>query len=246
MKIRFVRGRPPQDLGCGNEGKKPRKTIGQVVYMLVHQHGNNSEIRWGLVNLVGYRVLTTYYYMSFFHLAWIEVWLYIPNKFIKLTNAFYLLKHKTKTKHLWLTCAQCTCHTCVNVDIYVTLKSLCVFRKKRTRHWWRQVAQAIHPLRMPLLQFPQKSTSRTASKVLRWSSHRFLQPGIQISPALSYHTNTGWQMILDYYPNFLRVPQRCWCLQPTGSSLENTMAPFPRGGVDVSHHLGGLITGCYW
>ena len=76
-----------------------------------------------MINLVGYRVLMTYYYMSSFHMAWIEVWFYRTNKLRKLTDGFYLLKYKAKN-HLLLGCVQCTVHTYVNADIYVIFESL--------------------------------------------------------------------------------------------------------------------------
>lgn len=69
------------------------KTTRQVMYLLSPLHGNSSETRWDLINLVSYRILMTYYYM-----AWIEVWLYTSNKLLKLTDVFYLPKHKTKNK----------------------------------------------------------------------------------------------------------------------------------------------------
>ena len=53
-----------------------------------------------MINLAGYRILMTYYYMSSFPMAQIEVWLYSPNRLIKLTDAFYLLEHKTKKSSL--------------------------------------------------------------------------------------------------------------------------------------------------
>lgn len=71
----------------------------------------------------------------------------------------------------------------------------------------------IQPLRMPLLQFPQNSTSRTTSELLAEmvKPHELHQPGLQISSILSHYTETRQQMIklalpgLEHYPNFLSV-----------------------------------------
>jgi hypothetical protein len=44
--------------------------------------------------------------------------------------------------------------------------------------------------------------------------HRLFQPGLQLSPALAHHTETGQQMIpialprLGQYSNFLKAPQK--------------------------------------
>lgn len=52
-------------------------------------------------------------------------------------------------------------------------------------------------------------------------------------------------------PNFFTVPKRCHHSQTIGSSLENMIPIFPRGGVvvlfiqwvkNVCHHLVGLVT----
>ncbi|MGE9715409.1 hypothetical protein ACQP3F_27760, partial [Escherichia coli] len=53
-----------------------------------------------MINVFGYRVLMASYSMPSFHMAWMEIyikfWLCSPIGLIKLTNAFYLLKHRTK------------------------------------------------------------------------------------------------------------------------------------------------------
>ena len=53
-----------------------------------------------MIDLIGYKVLITYYYMPSFYMARMEiyatVWLCNPNRLIKLTDAFYLLKHRAE------------------------------------------------------------------------------------------------------------------------------------------------------
>ena len=41
-----------------------------------------------------------------------------------MQNIFYLLKHKTKINHLWLTYIQLTVYICINAEMYVTFKSI--------------------------------------------------------------------------------------------------------------------------
>ena len=47
-----------------------------------------------MINLVGYKILMTYDYMSYFYMPWIEVCLYSPKGLIKLSDGFYMLKHR--------------------------------------------------------------------------------------------------------------------------------------------------------
>lgn len=61
-------------------GMESGKTRGQVSYKLISLHKDNSETGRDIINL-DYRVPIT-------------VWLYNSNRLIKLTNIFYLLKHK--------------------------------------------------------------------------------------------------------------------------------------------------------
>ena len=60
LMIRFDWERPPENL-CYRHKKETKKTKGQVSYMLIPLHGNSSETGWGMINLVGCRVLMTYY-----------------------------------------------------------------------------------------------------------------------------------------------------------------------------------------
>lgn len=53
------------------ENKKTYKT---VAYKLIPLQGNNSDTGWDMLNIVGYKVLMTYYYMSFFHITWMEIY----------------------------------------------------------------------------------------------------------------------------------------------------------------------------
>ena len=96
-EIRFDWGRPPQYHDYRYRQGEPIKSTGQVTCKMIL---DCSAMKWDMTNLVGYWVLTTYYYMPSFHMAWIEiyimVWLYSPNRLIKLTDAFYLLKHKAQ------------------------------------------------------------------------------------------------------------------------------------------------------
>lgn len=43
IEIRFDQGRYPEDLGYRHEGGKPRNITGQMVYILISQHGSNSK-----------------------------------------------------------------------------------------------------------------------------------------------------------------------------------------------------------
>ncbi|KAL6091573.1 hypothetical protein STEG23_017814, partial [Scotinomys teguina] len=85
-------------------------------------------------------------------------------------------------------------------------------KKRRDQTQWRQGAQIMYSFRMPLLQFPQNSASRTNSKLLAEmvQPHTLLQTGIQISPILLYYTKTEQKMLqllspeLDHYLNFFQ------------------------------------------
>ena len=63
-------------------------------------------------------------------------------------------------------------------------------------------------------------------------SFRTIQPRLQLSPALPYHTDTGQQMLqltlpgLGQYPNFLRNPKRCHFKHQEAISRSNFI-PFP-------------------
>ena len=61
IEIRFDWWRSPEDLGCRHGERKPRKTTGQVICKLITLHGNFSEMRGDMINLVSYRDLMTYY-----------------------------------------------------------------------------------------------------------------------------------------------------------------------------------------
>lgn len=65
----------------------------------------------------------------------------------------------------------------------------------------RQVAQVIKPLRMSLLQFPQKSLSRTTSKWLAKivQPQILLQPGLLLNCLLSHHTETAQDHTINGY-----------------------------------------------
>lgn len=84
IKIRFEQGRPLENLGYRYVERNQEKAARQVTYMLLPLIGNISGNRWDMINLVCYIVLFTFYYISSFHMAWIELWLYCPNKLIKL------------------------------------------------------------------------------------------------------------------------------------------------------------------
>lgn len=94
-------------------------------------HGDSSEPEWDMLNLAGYRVLITYYYIP--SMTWIEIyiiiWSYRPNELIKLKDAIYLLRQKAKKNHLSLSCAHCTLHIYVNTDKYVATE-VYVFKTK--------------------------------------------------------------------------------------------------------------------
>lgn len=105
IKTRFDMGRPPENLGCTHEVKKEQEKlqdrwhISWFLYM-----GFISETRWDMINLVGYRVFMTRYYMPSFHMAcmksYITVWICSPNGLRKLTDTFYLHKHRRTENHL--------------------------------------------------------------------------------------------------------------------------------------------------
>jgi hypothetical protein len=104
-------------------------------------------------------------------------------------------------------------HTC-NLPLKV-----CVFRGKRrgtsedkaSGPWWSSLTDCLSP-------FPQKSASRTVSKqpAQMVQPHRLFQPGLQLSPALSYPTEPGQVKQpalpgLHQCPNFFRMLQWCHC-----------------------------------
>ena len=124
--------------------KKKRKTTKEVILW----HGNRSHTRWDMINLVGYRVLMTYYYIPSFLMVWTEVWLYSPNKVIK----FHQLK-QNKNIFRWL--VHTTYSTFVLMQIYMLSLKVHVFSEKKKDQipMKTSVTQVIWLLRMPVLQF---------------------------------------------------------------------------------------------
>ena len=124
MKIRFDWARHPEDLGYRN---KQIKTSGYVTCRSLYNR-NNTETGWGTLNIVGSRVLMTYYYLPSFRMAWIEACLYSQNKLNKFPKAFYLLKHRTKIIFSWLV------HTSHSILVLIQINMLplyvyLIFRK---------------------------------------------------------------------------------------------------------------------
>ena len=83
-----------------------------------------------MINLVGYRVLMTHYYMPSLHMAWTEVWLYSSNKLTELTDVFACSNIKQNKKIIFGWPVYNTQSTLVNADMYATSESLCVFRAR--------------------------------------------------------------------------------------------------------------------
>lgn len=88
-----------------------------------------------MLNLAGYRVLTTYYYIP--SMTWIEIyiiiWSYRPNELIKLKDAIYLLRQKQK-KIIF----HCLVHTAHYISMLtqinmLPLKSMFSKQKDQTR-----------------------------------------------------------------------------------------------------------------
>lgn len=152
-----------------------------------------------------------------------------------MTDVYFT--YSSKQTNLWLACVQCTVLPCVKADMCVTFESLC-FQSKGARHQWQWVTQVIQPLRMSLLQFPQSSVSRRASRLL----------------AEMVQLHRLFQLELDHYPNFLRVPQRCQHPPDNRKQPKEHSTHIPkRWGGCLGHLLGyrclssfrRLVTNCY-
>lgn len=211
--------------------------------------GNSPETGWDLINLVGYRALMTYY-MPFFYMAWIEVWLYNPNKFRKLTDAFYLLKHETKI--IFNRLVRTAFSIPVLMQIHMLPLKVCVFSDKRDQTPVK-ISSSGDPASQNarFLKILHPEPSKLLAEVVQ--PHTLLQPGLRISLALSHHTETKQKIIqlalpgLDHYPNFLRVPQRCCC--PWEAVWGHPPSQKVRWVILVVlmfHHFRLLVTSCYW
>lgn len=89
-----------------------------------------------------------------------------------------------------------------------------MFSEQKNQTPTKTSSQVIQPLKRPLLQFPQKSASRTTSKwVARMvRPHRLPHPGLQKALHFPITQRRNKKIIqlalvgLDQYPNFLKVP----------------------------------------
>lgn len=97
IKIRFDQGRSPENLGCRHEGRDQER---QDRCMWADPLTWGQLRGWVRQDRSYYRV-PVIYYMPPFHTAQLEmqitVWLFSPNELTKLTDASYLIKHRTKT-----------------------------------------------------------------------------------------------------------------------------------------------------
>lgn len=108
--------------------------------MLVRLHGKSSETSCDLnvctqsINLVGYRVHMTYYYMPSFYMAWMKIYITVYEVPMDLADSFHLLKHRTENHHQ-LVYAYCIFHTCANADMYLQNLPLkvCVYLEQKNQ-----------------------------------------------------------------------------------------------------------------
>ena len=77
-----------------------------------------------------------------------------------MTYIFYL------KNQLWWTHVQHIVYTCITEDTYVTLLKVYTFSEQQDQTAMKMMAQVIQHLRVPKLQFPQSSASRTVSRLL--------------------------------------------------------------------------------
>ena len=98
-------------------GGSQKKSTGQVTWKLIPWHGNSSEMRWDMINLVGYRVLMTYYYMPFFgrlvHITYsilllVCVCMY-PLKIYVFSEKRKRTRHQLRLFERWSSLSKCLC-----------------------------------------------------------------------------------------------------------------------------------------
>ena len=82
--------------------------------------------------------------------------------FIKLTNSFYLLKHKTKKLFL-AGCAHCTFPTCANADTHLKVY---VFSEKKYQTPIKTSNPGDSASEKASAEFPQSSASTTPARLL--------------------------------------------------------------------------------
>ena len=105
VKIRFDCGRC-EYFSYRREKKNQEKTTGSVIYMLIPRHWNSSETGLNLINLVGYRILMTYYYMPSFSCG-MDKCLTIQSKQIYKVNRRFL---SAQTQNKIALTDSCTLH----------------------------------------------------------------------------------------------------------------------------------------
>lgn len=142
---------------------------------------------------------------------------------------FFLLECRTKN-HLQVSCVHLTFHTCDNAKC-ISPQKVYVFRAKGPD---TKEDMTNNP------NNPDGSTSQTASNAVSSKIYiqnnfytanqivqhnKWFQPGLQLSPELSHHTETEQQILqlafigLGQYPNFLRVPKKEHCPQSAGCNF---------------------------
>ena len=169
-----------------------------MTYVLICWRCSSFETGWDIIDLVSYIVLMIYYYMPSFHMAWIEVWLYSPKKLIKLTDVFYLLKHKIKKSFLAGLYTLHSPHLCW-CSYVCYLWKLVGFQSKRTRHRWKQWSRwsslsgdSVTVSSKFWIQHNFKAASQDGQP------HRLFWPGLQIN----LHFAITWRLHNKHYSQF--------------------------------------------
>lgn len=109
LKIRFNWGRPPESLGYRHKKRNQDRLQGRWCILWPLCYGSSSETEWAMINLVGYRVLMTYYYMSSFHMTWMGIYNLVIQSKLTYKVDRCILPSPTQNKKLSIT-DLCTLH----------------------------------------------------------------------------------------------------------------------------------------